>query len=276
MTWFHVHFQRVLLPILLCALCGGNNTSLNIYDKARRRQSFTIPRGGDLELLDEISETIQDSVMDVTIGPWIQKHSILIVKTVVSCFFVAQILAFCGVIGDKGEDLLAFVEDNRSGISKTLYTIISVIRKRLEQMLIAFANLPDRAQFVTCVSIGASVFPLTIKTVALTSLVTLAGFVLAEALHYVGMLGDFGNAITEFLSESETMVKSLQRWIHRQRKIMRKQFQLEELLKTVYKSLGKDRVFWAGLGVGAIASVVLDDKKTSQGLDENAVKKLNL
>jgi hypothetical protein len=84
MTWFHVHFQRFLLPILLCALCGAQQ-HLNMYDKARRRQSFTIPRGGDLELLDEISDTIQDSVMDVTIGPWIQKHSILIVKVKRQC-----------------------------------------------------------------------------------------------------------------------------------------------------------------------------------------------
>ena len=143
-------------------------------------------------------------------------------------------------------------------------------------MLLAFANLPDRAQFVTCVSIGASVFPLTVKTVAVTSLVTLTGFVLAEALHYVGMLGDFGHDIQQIMTESETMLKSLQRWIHQKRIIMRKRFHVEELLKTVWTSLGKDRVFWAGLGVGAIASVVLDEEKTSQGLDENAVKKLKL
>lgn len=180
---------------------------------------------------------------------------------------MAQILAYCGVIGDKGEGLLEWAEDNKSGMQSTLRKLLKVIRIRLEKMLIAFANLPDRAQFVTCVSIGASVFPLTVKTVAVTSLVTLAGFVVAEALNHVGVLGDVGEEIQEWMEESETMIKSFKRWMNQKRKIMRKQLNIEELFKAVYKSLGKDRVFWAGIGVGAIASVVLDNEKATQALD---------
>jgi len=186
---------------------------------------------------------------------------------IVSSFFVAQILAYCGVIGDKGEGLLEWAEDNKSSMHATFRKLVRVIRIRLEKMLTGFANLPDRAQFVTCVSIGASVFPLTLKTVAVTSLVTLAGFILAEALNHVGVLGDVGEDIQEWMRDSESMMKAFQRWMNEKRLLMRKQLNLEDLFKAVWKSLGKDRVFWAGLGVGAIASIVLDNEKTTQGLD---------
>lgn len=82
MACFHVRFQRIVLLLFLfgtCAVCGAQRHIIH-YDKARPRQPFSIPRGGDLELLDEISETIHDSVMDVTIGPWIQQHTVLIIK----------------------------------------------------------------------------------------------------------------------------------------------------------------------------------------------------
>lgn len=171
------------------------------------------------------------------------------------------------MIGEKGEGLLEYVEDNRTAMHTTFRKLVRVIRIRLEKMVTGFANLPDRAQFVTCVSIGASVFPLTLKTVAVTSLVTLAGFVLAEALNHVGVLGDVGEEIQEWMNESETMIKAFQKWVQQKRKIMRKQLNIEELFKAVWRSLRKDKVFWAGLAVGSIASVVLDNEMTTQGLD---------
>jgi hypothetical protein len=177
-------------------------------------------------------------------------------------------LAYCGVIGEKGEGLYEWAEDNKSAMHATFSQILQVIQSNLEKMLVGFANLPDRAQFVTCVSIGAAVFPLAVKTVCITSLVTCAGFVLAELLVHVGMMNE------EIMQETETMIQSLKRWIHQKRKVMRKQLNVEELIKAVWKSLGKDRVFWAGLGVGAIASVVLDDVTTTQGIKEEDVSKL--
>jgi hypothetical protein len=188
-------------------------------------------------------------------------------QTIVASFFAAQILAYCGVIGDKGEGLLEWVEDNKTNLHVTFRKLVRVIRIRLEQMLTSFANLPDRAQFVTCVSIGASVFPLTVKTVAVTSLVTLVGFVLAEALHHVGVLGDVGEEIQEWVHGSESMTRAFRVWLNQKRKLLRKQLNVEELLMAVWRSLKNDRVFWAGLGVGAVASIVLDNEKTTQGLD---------
>lgn len=163
---------------------------------------------------------------------------------------------------------MEWAEDNKSNMHVTFRKLVRVIRTRLEQMVTSFANLPDRAQFVTCVSIGASVFPLTIKTAAVTSLVTLAGFVIAEALHHVGVLGDgVGGEIQEWIHESETMTRAFKKWMNQKRKLLRKQLNIEELFTAVWRSLKNDKVFWAGLGVGAIASIVLDNEKTTQGLD---------
>ena len=175
------------------------------------------------------------------------------------------------MIGEKGEGLYEWAEDNKSAMHATFVKILKVVQINLEKMLIGFANQPDRAQFVTCVSIGATVFPLAVKTACVTSLVTLAGFVLAEALVHVGMIGD---EIHELMEESETMIRTVKRWINEKRKIMRKQLNVEELLKAVWTSLGTDRVFWAGLGVGAFASIVLDDATTTQGIREDDVTKL--
>jgi hypothetical protein len=76
MALIHTRFQRLIVLILLFLTCACGAQRRN-YDK---RLPFTIPRGGDIELLGEISDTIHDSVMDVAIGPWIQKHTVVIIK----------------------------------------------------------------------------------------------------------------------------------------------------------------------------------------------------
>jgi hypothetical protein len=176
-----------------------------------------------------------------------------------------------GVIGDKGEGLYEWAMENkseiRSGIRKLGLQPGGLLRVRLEQMLIGFANLPDRAQFVTCVSIGATVFPLLIQTVAMTAKVTLVTFLLAEAMARIGILGDAGEGLREYMEDSEPIIRSMKLWMNQTRRQLRKTLQLGELLRSVFRSLEKDRVFWAGLSVGAIASMVLDKDKVSQGLN---------
>lgn len=78
MNCIQVRSQRLIIPILLFLTCACAAQRHN--DMKTRRLAFIIPRGGDNELLDEISETIHDSVMDVAIGPWIQKHTVVIIK----------------------------------------------------------------------------------------------------------------------------------------------------------------------------------------------------
>jgi hypothetical protein len=184
---------------------------------------------------------------------------------------VAQILAYLGVIGEKGEGLYEWAVENkaeiRSGIRKLGLQPGGLLRVKLEQMLVSFANLPDRAQFVTCVSIGATVFPLLIKTVAVTAKVTLATFLLAEVLARIGIIGDAGEGLREYMEDSEPMIRSIKRWMNQTRRQLRKTLQLGELFRRVFQSLERDRVFWAGLGVGAVAGMVLDKEKVSQGMN---------
>lgn len=233
----------------------------------RRRQDhlvLTLPRGGD-GLLDQVEETL----VDVGLKPWIQKHSVLVGKTLISSFIVAQILAYLGVIGDKGEGLYDWVVEHGNKRRKLGLQPGGFLRKHLERMLIGFASLPDRAQFVTCVSIGATVFPLLVKTVVVTVQVTLVTFVVAEGLARLGVIGDAGEGLADYIEESGSAVKSFQRWVDQTRRQLRKTLQLGELFRSVLGSLEKDRVFWAGLTVGSIASLVLDKDKVSQGMTDS-------
>lgn len=63
---------------------------------------------------------------------------------------MAQILAYLGVIGEKGEGLYEWAVENkaeiRSGIRKLGLQPGGLLRVKLEQMLVSFAYLPDRAQ----------------------------------------------------------------------------------------------------------------------------------
>ena len=184
---------------------------------------------------------------------------------------MAQILAYLGVIGDKGEGLYEWAVENkteiRSGIRKLGLQPGGLLRVKLEQMLVGFANLPDRAQFVTCVSIGATVFPLLIQTVAVTAKVTLVTFLLAEVLARFGIIGEVGEGLREYIEDSEPVIRSIKRWMDQTRRQLRKTLQLGELFRSVFKSLERDCVFWAGLSVGAIAGVVLDKDRVSQGMN---------
>jgi hypothetical protein len=179
-------------------------------------------------------------------------------------------LAYLGVIGDKGEGLHEWAVDNRSELRSRFRKLglqpDGFLRVQLEKMLIGFANLPDRAQFVTCVSMGATVFPLLLQTVAVTATVTLASFVFFEGLARVGILGDAGEGLLEYMEE-EPFFRSIQRWVHQTRLQLRKTSQLGEVFHGVIGSLQKDRVFWAGLGVGALAGITLDKEKVSQGMN---------
>jgi len=87
MACTHTHLQYYVLVILSFLTYTGASAQryygIADYDKARRhsnRLPFLIPRGGDNDLMDEISETIHDSFMDVAIAPWIKKHTVLIIK----------------------------------------------------------------------------------------------------------------------------------------------------------------------------------------------------
>lgn len=92
-------------------------------------------------------------------------------------------------------------------------------------------------------------------------------FLLAEVLARIGIIGDAGEGLREYMEDSEPMIRSIKRWMNQTRRQLRKTLQLGELFRSVFQSLETDRVFWAGLGVGAIAGMVLDKEKVSQGMN---------
>ena len=88
------------LFVFLAACCScataqrAHGCGLVEYHKGARhsRLPFTIPRGGD-DLIDTVSDTVQDAFVDVAVGPWIKKHTVLIVKVLlvgVSSYSVAH------------------------------------------------------------------------------------------------------------------------------------------------------------------------------------------
>lgn len=82
-----LQFQHLMLLFLLfvttsCAAAQPHGIAVMArrHHDSNHRLPFVIPRGGDSDLMDEISDTIHDSFMDVAITPWLQKHAVLLIK----------------------------------------------------------------------------------------------------------------------------------------------------------------------------------------------------
>ena len=205
--------------------------------------------------------------------PWIILEGLFV--TVV----MGESLAMAGVIGNKGEGLYDWWQDQhhhprgpttKSNIGMTTWLLQKVgfqpgglLRRQLESTLRRFDQLPYMPKFATGVSVGGTVLPFLVQTILWACRCLLVGLVIGEILAMVGVLGDPGHGLHEWYANASPgsnskLFQSARRTIERARWTLRKDLQLTELLSASLQQLRKDSVFWSGFFVGCVACAVFE------------------
>jgi|UniRef100_A0A8J9S728 hypothetical protein len=201
----------------------------------------------------------------LTIGPFIEPLAMFTAKVLVVAFVNAEILAYLGLIGDRGEGLYEWALDNDIQVHRWIdkYGLRpgGFVRGRLEQMLTSYKKMSAKARFASAVTTGTAFFPLTIKTTVWLGIVVIATFVVAEMLAFVGLIGDPGEGIDEWLKDgdAEPILRTFRRGTSDLRRILRRKLKISELLSGYINSIKDDFVFWIGYSIGGLACVTLRD-----------------
>ena len=89
-----------------------------------------------------------------------------------------------------------------------------------------------------------------------TALVTL---VFAELLAFIGILGDPGEGLEEWIKDgdAEPLIHTFRRGTGELHRLLRQKLKVSELLHAWLENLKNDQVFWIGFTVGGIACVTL-------------------
>lgn len=198
-----------------------------------------------------------------TIGPLVQPIATFIAKSIVIAFITAEIMAYLGFIGDRGEGLYEWAMDNEemmhSWIKNWGMRPGGYVRHRLELMLQAYKNLPPKAKFASAVSTGTTAFPLVLKTSLWSGAITTIVYLCAEMLAFIGILGDPGEGLRSWVEEgdAEPLLHTMRRVTDKIRFVLRKKLHVQKLLTSFVDNIRNDTIFWWGFAVGGVASILI-------------------
>jgi len=225
-------------------------------------QHIAVGVRGGTDLLLPVKWTVQ-LLKKATIGPLVKPALLFAAKSAIIAYITAEIMAYLGMIGDRGEGLYDWALENESQmqsmVGKWGMRPGGFLRSRLESMLNSYKNLPAKAKFASAVSAGTTAFPFILKTSLWSGVTVTSGFLLAEFLALLGVLGDPGEGFGEWVKDgdAEPILHSFRKITAELLVVLRQKLQIFELAQAFWGSSRNDRVFWAGFGIGATASVVL-------------------
>jgi hypothetical protein len=233
----------------------------------QQQQQLQLPeqslRGGS-ELLLPLKWAVGE-LKQATIGPLVKPTVMFLAKSAIVAIIVAEIMAYLGLIGDSGKGLYYWALDNKVSVNSFLHKWGvrpgGFIRYRLEDMLHAKESLPEKAKFAYAVSLGTTAFPFILRTSFWTGGTLLGSFMFAELLAFLGVLGDAGEGLGEWVKDgdAEPILLTFRRITADVLPVLRQKLQILELVQGAWTNIKDDRVLWIGFGIGAIASVVLRD-----------------
>jgi hypothetical protein len=198
-----------------------------------------------------------------TIGSMVQPIAYFIAKSTVIAFITAEILAYLGVIGERGEGLYEWAVDNHVELNGFLRKWGSrpgsFVRHQLYQMLSRFKKMPPKAKFVSAVSTGVTFMPLAVKTAIWACSISFVVYAVAEFLSLVGVLGDPGEPLATWVheGEAEPLLRSMRRLTNDLRILLKRKLKVHEIIVGFITSIRNDNVFWIGFSVGGAASLLL-------------------
>jgi hypothetical protein len=204
---------------------------------------------------------------EATIGPLVKPTVIILAKSAIVAFIAAEMMAYLGLIGESGKGLYHWAQVNKVRVNSFLLKWGvrpgGFIRSRLEDMLHAKESLPHKAKFAWAVSLGTTAFPFILRTSFWTGATVLGIFIFAELLAFLGVLGDVGEGLGEWVKDgdAEPILLTFRRITADVLPILRQKLQILDMAQGVWTKIKDDRVFWTGFGIGAIASVVLRDSE---------------
>lgn len=239
-------------------------TAVDQQQLQQPEQSFR--GGGGSELLLPLKWAVGE-LREATIGPLVKPTVMFLAKSAIVALIVAETMAYLGLIGDRGEGLYYWARDNEVRVNSLLLKWGvrpgGFIRSRLEDILHAKLSLPDaeRPKFAYAVTLGTTAFPFIVRTLFWTGSTLFGSYMFAELLAYLGVLGDVGEGLGEWVKDghAEPMLLTFQRITADVLPILRQKLRILELVRGAWTNIKDDRVLWTGFGVGAIASVVLRD-----------------
>ena len=211
------------------------------------------------------SRAVKTVVSPLVNKPWVMAEGLVVTV------LVGEVMAFCGVIGEKGHGLYEWVHHEKHWFRKSMRRLGfqpgGWMRQQLEAMMEAFVTWPKMPKFATGVSIGGATFPFLLQSSVWIARCVLVGLVLGEVLAVMGVLGDPGRGLAEWYTEERKKehrhhrhhrLRSIRRSLERGRWLLRNELQLSDMLRGFVDRLRTDAVFWSGFAVGSVARTVFE------------------
>jgi hypothetical protein len=206
---------------------------------------------------------VKETLRQATVGPLVLPTLLLAVKALIIAFVTAEIMAYLGLIGERGEGLSDWVEDNqelvRNWIHKWGIRPGAWLSHRLQTMLAQYHALPPRVKFASAVTTATTAFPFLCQTLFWIGGITVSVYLTAEFLALIGVLGEVGQGVGEWANskEAEPVIRTFHRGAEEIRLALRKKLKVQDLVVAIWQGVRDDQVFWIGISVGSLASFLL-------------------
>jgi len=203
-------------------------------------------------------EKITKSVASSQAFSFFRQHS----KAVIALFVLSEALALAGIIGKKGETVEQFLISSYPTIWHRIQDELDFrpggkLRKRLDESITAYQSTPTKKRFAVSIGFAVTAFPIMTKITFSFLKVFMPCLLVAEVLALLGVLGDRGEGLTEWVEDDIPSFQRAQKWVNQKRLYARKVFRLDEMAVKIVTAAKNDHISMLGLLVGSVASMVL-------------------
>lgn len=234
-----------------------------------RPGSVMIPRNlfGFLDFLEPL-ETVwefyanRDEIFDELVQRGIEftkRYSVRALGVIFVAFTTAELLARLGILGDKGEGLIPFFQESQTAQNAAEEKVYQKTAGFLADTAVGtfrrYRRWNSKSKFAVAVSVGA-LFSQTIANVTVfTVKFGLASFLVLETLAMVGVIGEPGESILDWVDNNRDHLSEWERNVKRFRKGFRQRISLKGLEEFYEVAIDEEKVACTGFAIGSIMAM---------------------
>ena len=202
-------------------------------------------------------------ILDELLGKALEvskRNSVRALAVTASALVVGEVLARFGVIGQKGDGLVAYVKKSErfnDGSRERVYQKTSsfLIDKALDAWSI-FGKLGGRSKFALSVGAGACFGQFTIRATTFCVRATMISFFVLETMSFLGIIGEPGESILDWVEDERNRHSGWTEKVAALHKRVRRKASLEWLEELYEAAVDEEKIASFGFSVGTVFALL--------------------